>query len=276
MKPAKFDYQRPPDLETAIGLLAQADGEARVLAGGQSLVPMMNLRLARPALLVDIRGIAELRECERKNGALLVGATITHAMVEDAMVPDVTAGMMQSVASAIAYRAVRNRGTVGGSLAHIDPGGDWPSALFALGVEVEAQGASGRRTIPIDALFVSAFTTTLEPGEILTGVRVPVLSAGARWGYYKVVKKAGDLADSIGAAVLDPGRGLSRVILGGTDAPPILLPGLSERLASFANGGPSAEDALAAIAEVRPDLDSIDRQIHATAVCRAIAQAFAR
>lgn len=276
MKPAKFDYERPADLQTAIDLLAQAGDEARVIAGGQSLVPMMNLRLARPALLVDIGGIAALRGCERKNGELLVGATITHAMVEDGKVPDVTVGMMQSVASNIAYRAVRNRGTVGGSLAHIDPGGDWPSALFALGVTIEAHGKSGGRDIPADELFVSAFTTTLEPGEILTGVRVPVLSADARWGYYKVVKKAGDLADSIGAAVFDPARNLQRVILGGTDSPPILLAGLSDRLPSFASGGPGADEALAAIAEVRPDLDSIDRQIHATAVRRAIVEAFAR
>ena len=275
MKPAKFDYERPTELAAAIGLLAQSGGEGRVLAGGQSLVPMMNLRLARPSLLVDIRFIAGLGSCERKDGTQLMGATVTHAMIEDGKVPDVTAGMLRSVARGIAYRAVRNRGTIGGSLAHIDPGGDWPSAMAALDVEVEAHGPDGGRSIAIDDLFVSAFTSTLAADEILTAVHVPVLSDAARWGYYKVVKKAGDLADSIGAAVFDPERGLCRVVLGGTDAPPILLRGLSERLAAFQADGPSAEEARAAVAEARPDLDSIDRQIHATAVRRAIAQAFA-
>ena len=275
MKPARFEYERPDDIASAVSLLAQSEGEARVLAGGQSLVPMMNLRLARPSVLVDIGGIAALRECERYNGTLRIGATVTHAMVEDGRTPDVTAGMLQTIAGNIAYRAVRNRGTLGGSLAHIDPGGDWPSAMFALGADVEASGPTGSRTVSIDDLFISAYTTTLAPEEILTGVLVPVLSPIARWGYYKVVKKAGDLADSIGAAVYDPDRGRQRVIVGGTDAPPVLLPGLSERLASFASGGPSPDDARAAITEARPDLDSIDRQIHATAVRRAIAQAFA-
>ena len=275
MKPGKFDYEKPNELAAAIDLLNQTDGEPRVLAGGQSLVPMMNLRLARPSLVIDLGAIAELRQCDQHDGGLVIGATVTHAMVEDGKVPDVTNGMLQSVATGIAYRAVRNRGTVGGSLAHIDPGGDWPSAMFALGVEIEAQSAAGRRTIPIDDLFVSAFTTTLEPTEVLTGVRVPRLSPGARWGYYKVVSKAGDLADSIGASVFDPERGIQRVALGGTDSPPILLPGLSERLGTFANGGPGADEVLAAVGEARPDFDSIDRQIHATAVRRAITQAFA-
>ncbi len=276
MKPARFDYERPTDLAAAIALLAQSGGTGRVLAGGQSLVPMMNLRLARPSLLVDIGGIAGLRSCERRDDTLHVGATITHAMIEDGRIPDVTAGMLRAVAGGIAYRAVRNRGTLGGSLAHVDPGGDWPSAMAALGAAVQVRSPRGERAIPIEALFVSAFVCALAEDEILTAIRVPVLSRAARWGYYKVVKKAGDLAESIGAAVFDPERGLGRVVLGGTDAPPILLDGLSRRLATFQTGGPDAEEARAAVAEACPGLNSIDRRIHAAAVRRAIAQAFAR
>ena len=276
MKPAAFDYERPSELAAAVELLAGAGDGGRALAGGQSLAPMMNLRLARPSLLVDLGAIAALRSCERRDGGVVIGAMTTHAMVEDGAAPDPTGGMLRRVAAGIAYRAIRNRGTVGGSLAHVDPGGDWPTAMFALGAEVEVRGASGERRIPIDDLFAGAFTTTLEPAEILTGVMAPELSPAARWGYYKVVGKAGDLADSIGAAVFDPGRGIRRVALGGGDRPPLLLAGLSARLDEFADGGPDLAEALAAVGEARPDLDSIDRRIHATAVRRAVAQAFAR
>jgi carbon-monoxide dehydrogenase medium subunit len=133
MKPVRFDYARPRDLAGALDLLTGDRGVVKVLAGGQSIGPMLNLRLVEPDLVVDIAGLAELRRAAREQGHLVLGACVTHADIEDSRVPDVTRGAMARVASAIAYRAVRNRGTVGGSLAHADPAADWITALITLG-----------------------------------------------------------------------------------------------------------------------------------------------
>src|ERR1700736_4084214 len=136
MKAAAFAYQRPADLNAALALMANADGMTKIIAGGQSLGPMLNLRLVEPDLIVDISGLAELKQVERRGDELVLGACVTHADIEDGRIPDVTRGAMQGVAGNIAYRAVRNRGTVGGSLSHADPSADWVSALSALGAKV--------------------------------------------------------------------------------------------------------------------------------------------
>ena len=139
MKPVDFTYNRPSNLADAFELLQQdGDGGASmVIAGGQSLMPMLNLRLVRPTALVDLRHLDELRQLRDDGDSLIYGAGITHAMIEDGFVPDATPGWLSSIAGAIAYRAVRNRGTIGGSLAHADPAADWLSALTALGGEVQ-------------------------------------------------------------------------------------------------------------------------------------------
>src|SRR3954447_21966223 len=161
MKPARFDYERPNDLPAALVLLGQADREVKLIAGGQSLGPMLNLRLAQPELLVDIRRLAETTRVERDAGGVTIGACVTHAAIEDGTVPDPTNGMLQSVAAGIAYRAVRNRGTVGGSLAHADPAADWPTVLAALGAELLVVGPGGKRTVPVADLMLGMFMTTL-------------------------------------------------------------------------------------------------------------------
>ena len=278
MKPAKFEYERARDVQNALELLGQAGGDGKLLAGGQSLVPMMNLRLAQPGVLVDIRKLEELTRVEQSNGHLFVGAAVTHASIEDGKVPDVTNGMMPYVAHRIAYRAVRNRGTVGGSLAHFDPAGDWPTAMYALGAEAVVRGKGGERTVPVSDLFIGPFMTALDLEEVLEGVRVPALSANARWAYYKVWRKTGDFADSIGAVVVDPDRGFSRVVVGATDGAPIALAGVAEGLLG-ANGAGQAEAftidaAKSAISETGASFDSFELQIHATAVSRAVQEAF--
>ena len=144
---------------------------------------MLNLRLARPSLLVDVTRISELRDVSYENDTLTVGACVTHADIEDGRVPDATGGMMSAVAAGIAYRAVRNRGTLGGSLVHADPSADWITALIALGAEVTVMGPYGRRRISLDELILSAFETVLQPAEILASIHVPKLAADARWGY---------------------------------------------------------------------------------------------
>ena len=147
MKPVNFDYERPRHLDEAIALLAGKARMTKVLAGGQSLGPMLNLRLVQPDLLVDITGLAELKRAEKTRDDLVLGACVTHADIEDGRVPDVTGGAMRVVAAGIAYRAVRNRGTIGGSLTHADPSADWVSALAALGAEAVVRGAGGTRNV---------------------------------------------------------------------------------------------------------------------------------
>ena len=148
MKAAAFAYERPTDLSAALDLMAKADGTTKIIAGGQSLGPMLNLRLVEPDLIIDISGLSELKSAERRGGELVIGACVTHSDIEDGRIPDVTRGAMQRVASAIAYRAVRNRGTIGGSLSHADPAADWVSALSALGARVTLRSVAGPVILP--------------------------------------------------------------------------------------------------------------------------------
>lgn len=232
MKAAQFDYQRPSSVEEAVRLLSGAAGAAKVLAGGQSLGPMMRMRLARPTLLVDVRRIPELTEVREEPDAILIGAAVPHAAIEDGEVPDVTCGMMRNVARGIAYRAVRNMGTIGGSLAHADPAADWITCLSAIGAETLLAGPHGRRTIAIDVLMVSAFETMLAPSELIVAVRVPRLSTRARWGYRKLCRKSGELAAAMAAVVDDEARGLRRAALGATESAPIVLADAGDLLRS--------------------------------------------
>src|SRR5215472_16468314 len=167
MKAAAFDYVRPRDVREAIALLSQAGGSGKVLAGGQSLGPMLNLRLARPGLLVDISRLEELRQIEDVGDVLRIGGAVTHSTIEDANGSLTGGAMLVEVAAGIAYRAVRNRGTIAGSLAHADPAGDWPLALAALGADAVLRGLSGERSIPVAGLMTAAFTTEIRDDEIV-------------------------------------------------------------------------------------------------------------
>ncbi|MEE7463763.1 carbon monoxide dehydrogenase, partial [Methylobacterium fujisawaense] len=142
MKPAAFAWERPDSLPALLARLAEAPAGVKLIAGGQSLGPMLNLRLVEPALILDITGVPELRDARVEGDTLVLGACVTHADIEDGRVPDLTGGALRRVAAAIAYRPVRNRGTIGGSLVHADPAADWVSALTALGAEVEIAGRS--------------------------------------------------------------------------------------------------------------------------------------
>jgi carbon-monoxide dehydrogenase medium subunit len=249
MKAPVFDYARPTDVAEALRLLAEG---GRPAAGTQSLGPMLNLRVSHPTLLVDIRAVEELRSFSEDQGGVTLGACVTHAQIEDRRVPDPTGGFMASVATNIAYRAVRNRGTIGGSLAHADPAADWPTALAALGASALIAGRAGRRQVPVDCFMTGIFTTVLEPDELLVGVRIPKRSPRARYGYWKFCRKAGEFAQAIGAAVRDPDSGESRAVMGAVNGPPILV------------ADPS----------LLPDIgdDAYSRQLHAVALKRAVAQ----
>lgn len=267
MKPAPFTYARAATIAHAIDLLATAP-DGRLLAGGQSLGPMLNLRLARPTQLVDIKRTAGLRMLEANSRRQQFGACWTHAEIEDAGVEDPTNGLLPHVARGIAYRAVRNRGTVGGSLAHADPAADWLTTMAVLDATIIVQGANGTRSCPAAAFVQGPFATALGPAELITAIDLPRLSAAARWGFYKVCRKTGEFARAIGAAVLDERTGLARVVCGACGTAPIELPRTAARLAE---AGPTAAGVLVAD-ELSRLRGAAPWQVHAVAVRRALAQ----
>lgn len=270
MKPAAFDLTLATSLDQALSVLA---GEGtKLVSGGCSLGPMLNLRLARPAALVDLRRVSELRTLEGSATHLDIGAGWTHAEIEDGVVPDVTGGLMRRVAHGIAYRAVRNRGTIGGSIAHADPAADWISTMTALDATLLIRGRSGMRACAMADFMLAAYTTTLGADEIITAVRVPVLSAGAKTGYHKVCRKTGEFAQAIGAVVVDAERGLARVVAGAVEAPPLVLAGAGERLKAgdIAGARAAAQDEIEAVLAGHPEAF---RALHQVAVDRAFSDA---
>ncbi|AWO93261.1 carbon-monoxide dehydrogenase medium subunit [Bradyrhizobium diazoefficiens] len=232
MKPAQFTYERPKSLQDAIASVGEAEANAKVVAGAQSLGPMLNLRLARPGKLVDIRTLPELRAVQADSKSFSIGATLTHAEIEDGSIEDFTRGLLPFVAHGIAYRAVRNRGTVGGSLAHADPAADWVSTMAAIGATIVIRGPSGERRVAAQDFLIGAFTSEVSPTEILTAVELPRLSAAAQWGYYKICRKTGEFAKAIGVSIQDQKLGLFRILAGSTEGRPLLLVRSAEALAS--------------------------------------------
>src|SRR6266705_2528449 len=208
MLPARFDYHRPETLEEAVSLLDQYGEDGKILAGGMSFIPLMKLRFASPGHLVDINRITELSGMTESNGWLRVKSVTRHNQIAGDRLIRERYPAMAAAAPQIADPIVRNLGTIGGSLAHADPAGDWGSVMLALEAEVVSHSSSGERTIPIDGLFESTFTTTLRPNEIITEVRVPMPSARSGGVYLKLERKVGDFA-TVGVAVqlaLDDGR----------------------------------------------------------------------
>jgi carbon-monoxide dehydrogenase medium subunit len=247
--------------------------DAKVLAGGQTLGPMLNLRLAQPPLLVDITRIPELAAVSEDADTVTIGATVTHAAVEDGRVPDATGGFMRQVARGIAYRAVRNRGTVGGSLAHADPAADWLSCFAALGAEVVIAGAAGARRVGVAGFVRGALETKLAAEELLVAVRVPRFSRSARFGFHKICRKTGEFADAIGVAVHDPERDISILAASTVAGPPVVIDVRDLRLDG--QEVPDAAGLQRRLVEAGLAGDAYDRKLRAVAVRRAIAQAFA-
>ncbi len=191
MLPARFDYHRPETLEEALSLLDQYGEDGKILAGGMSFIPLMKLRFASPGHLVDINRITELSGMTESNGWLRVKSVTRHNQIAGDRLIRERYPAMAAAAPQIADPIVRNLGTIGGSLAHADPAGDWGSVMLALEAEVVSHSSSGERTIPIDGLFESTFTTTLRPNEIITEVRVPMPSARSGGAYLKLERKGG-------------------------------------------------------------------------------------
>jgi len=209
MYPAPFDYVAPTSIEEALAALAERGEEGRVLAGGQSLIPMMKLRLAMPAALIDINKVAGLDGITEDDGHLRIGALVRNNGVVASDLVSRTNHTVAAAAPWISDPVVRNRGTVCGSIAHCDPEGDWNSVMLALNAEVVARSSRGERTIPIADFVVDFFTNSLQPGEMVTEVRVPTQTGRAGGTYIKLERKVGDYATAAVATHLrldDAGR----------------------------------------------------------------------
>jgi aerobic carbon-monoxide dehydrogenase medium subunit len=194
MLPARFDYHRPATLEEALELVDRFGDEAKILAGGMSLIPLMKLRFASPAHIVDLNAISELAGLSESDGGLRVMAMTRNSELERSEVLRERFPTMAAAAPLISDPIVRNRGTLGGSLAHADPAGDWGAVMLAMRAEVVARSNSGERVIPIDEFFEGTFTTALQPAEILTEVRVPKPASRSGGAYLKLERRVGDFA----------------------------------------------------------------------------------
>jgi aerobic carbon-monoxide dehydrogenase medium subunit len=200
MIPAPFDYQAPATLEEAVSLLASDLDGAKILAGGHSLIPAMKLRLAQPQLLIDIARIKSLAYIREEGDLILIGATTTHYQLESSDLLQRICPLLSECAGSIGDVQVRNKGTIGGSLAHSDPAGDWPAAILALGAELVLVGPNGERTEKAEDFFVDMLTTSLMPGEILREVRIQKPTGRFGQAYQKVPHPASGFA-VVGVAV---------------------------------------------------------------------------
>jgi carbon-monoxide dehydrogenase medium subunit len=268
MKSAAFDYRRAASAAEAVALLGAAGEGAKLSSGGQSLGAMLNLRLAQVDCLVDVRSVAALREFSLHDGHLRIGSGITHARIEDGELPDVAQGLLPFVAAGIAYRAVRNRGTVGGSLAHADPAADWVSVMRLLDARLTLLGTAGERSLFTRDFLLGPFATALAPDEVLVAIELPCFSPQARWAYRKVCRKPGEFADAIVAAWVDPGLGVHRVLLGALGGAPHVLDGAAELDAL--RDPATASDATARLLDDAGIDEAYERDIHAELLRRAL------
>ena len=282
-RPAEFDYHRPTSLDEAVGLLSGED--ARALAGGHSLLPLMKLRLAEPGTLVDLGRIPGLDAIEEDGDGVKIGALATHASVAASAVVRSRCRVLADTAEGIGDRQVRNRGTIGGSLAHADPGADYPTVVNALGATITAVGEDGEREISADDFFTGIFTTSLQSGELVTSVRVPGVGEGSGAAYVKHRHPASGYAVAAVAAVLKVADGKcseARLVVGGVTGTPVVADDAANAMIGIS---PVDEAAIAAAAEqVRSALSgavgdtyaSGEYRVHLATVMakRAIAAAF--
>jgi carbon-monoxide dehydrogenase medium subunit len=274
MKPAAFEYARPESLDAAIRKLADGDGAAMPISGGQSLLALMGLRMTMFDTLVDITRLPELKALRDDGSSVFIGALTTHAAIEDGKIPDPSAGLMARVASKIAYRAVRNLGTIGGSVALADPAADWPACLIALGADAVIAGPEGERSERVEEFLLGAYETSLTPGEIVIGFQVP-RRKGLRWGTSKVNRKSGAFSDSMAVFAEADDGAPPRVALAGTASRAVLLPLIGQYVRQHRT--PDAAELRQVIAselaEIVPDADAYQIRCHTATISRAIAEA---
>jgi len=249
MKPAAFDYIAPNSLEAAVEAIAAANGDGKVLAGGQSLMPLLNFRMARPTVVVDLMHVPGMSFIELRGNAVAIGAMTRHADLEFS---DLVASKLPVMAAAmrhVAHLAIRNKGTIGGSLSHADPAAELPMLAVFYGATIKVQGSNGRREIPAEDFFVSALTNCLDPDEIVFEVDFPVLASHAGWAFEEVARRFGDFAlacIAVSFEVLDDRIADARVaVMGVADTPRRLRE--AEQALKGARRGPEAAARLAEI-----------------------------
>jgi aerobic carbon-monoxide dehydrogenase medium subunit len=253
MIPPSFEYLRPKTVPEAVAMLQQHGDEAKILSGGQSLIPMMKLRLARPGFLIDINRISGLSYVKEEGGYLKIGGLTREAELESSPLVRSKYPILLDTAHVIADPQVRNMATVGGNLAHGDPANDHPATMVALGAQVIATGPKGERVIPIEDFFVSLFATALQHEEILTEIRIPVPAARSGGAYFKLERKVGDFATAAVAAqlTLDEKGVCQSVGIGLTNVGP--TPVKARKAEEFLRGKDSDESNIAQAAQLAAD-----------------------
>ena len=263
MKPWPFRYHAPTSIEAATEALALAGDDGLVMSGGQSLMPMLNMRLARPSDVIDLGAVPDLRRIEVRGGMVDVGAMVTHRAVETDPLIATHLPLAHRAAGMIGFRAIRNRGTVGGSIAHADPAAEWPAVLVALDGNVTLRSATAVRTISSDEFFVSVFTTARLPGEIITGLSFAARFA-QHWGFAEFQRRTGDfavVAVAVACQVSDSVVTEARVVLAGVGSTPVRCAGAE---AVLLGGAATAQTAASAAAAARDEVDPIG-DVHASA-----------
>lgn len=268
MKPASFEYVRPGSLDEALDVLHQRGDDAKVLAGGQSLVPMMNFRLARPAVLVDLNGLGDLAYIRPENGSLALGAMTRQRTIEKSAVVRERAPLLAEATPLIGHLPIRTRGTIGGSLVHADPAAEYPVVMVALDAEFTLARKGGTRRVAAADFFDTYLSTTIGPDEILTEIRVPSVAPRAGVSFMEISRRHGDFALVAAGAVVDvdgSGRiGEARIALGGVGPRPVRARA-AERM--LVGQRPTAALLAEAAATVMPDTDPPE-DIHASAEYR--------
>ncbi len=264
MKPPIFDYHAPTTVDEALALLARYGGDAKVLAGGQSLMPLLNFRLSRPAALVDLNRIPALAYIAERDGHVRLGAMTRQRTIEFSPVVRQRLPLLREATRWVGHLPIRTRGTIGGSLAHADPSAEYPTVLAALDGEVVARGPRGERVIAAADLFRTYLTTSLGPDEILVEVRLPAMPAGAAYAFEEFARRQGDFAiAAVAAVVVRDGAAVTRarLVAGGAGPVPTRLRAAEEILE---REGPT-DAAIEAAARRAAELVSPDADIHASA-----------
>jgi carbon-monoxide dehydrogenase medium subunit len=232
MKPGRFEFVAPTTLDAAVEALAAANGEGKVLAGGQSLLPLLNFRMARPAVLVDLNGVKELSFIELRRDSVVIGALTRHFEIEQSPLIASCLPVMSAAMRYVAHLAIRNRGTIGGSLSHADPAAELPMMAMFYGASLTVQGPAGRRTIAARDFFVDALTNCLEPEDIVVEVEFPILQHHG-WAFEEVARRFGDFAlASIAVSIRRGPSGIqdARVAVMGVADTPLRLEHVEEQL----------------------------------------------
>ena len=265
MLPAAFDYRAPTTLAEALGVLEERGDDAKVMAGGQSLIPLLKLRFAQPGLVLDIGRLPAMNRVARQDGHVTIGALVRHVDVEHDRELAKTFPIMTEAVHWIADPLVRNRGTVVGSVCHADPAGDWGSVLLALGAELVAHSGSGERVIPVAGFFQDPYTTTLKANEIVTEIRIPVPSGPAGGAYNKLERKVGDFATvAVAVQVELSGRKVTRAGIGLTSVGPTNIEATAAEKALV--GHELTEEVIREVARLAADAAEPKDDIRGTAV----------